>query len=41
MVRLQTPLPDRYTAAAPEALETMIADAWAFAQDHPHGYSAG
>ena len=27
MVRLQTPLPDRYTAAAPEALETMIADA--------------
>ena len=27
MVRLQTPLPDRYTAAAPEALETMIAAA--------------
>jgi UDP-glucose 4-epimerase len=21
-------------------LETMIADAWAFAQAHPHGYSA-
>jgi UDP-glucose 4-epimerase len=28
---------------APEKpeLETMIADAWAFAQAHPHGYSAG
>src|SRR3954464_7381033 len=27
MVRLQSPLPDRYTTAAPEALEAMIADA--------------
>ncbi|MGZ6998862.1 MAG: hypothetical protein ACXVLZ_11590 [Acidimicrobiia bacterium] len=27
MLRLQAPLPDRYTAAEPDALRTMIGDA--------------